>query len=347
MKRRLLMLPIAGRTGASSRVRVFQPAERLGAAGFEPRILPALDEGKSGTLRRVARVIDWTRDLRAASSADLVFVHRKTYADPWCRALAARAHRLIFDYDDAIDLPPPSVAADARLERRYRERFSSMLRRADLLICGNAELARRVGDRPHEIVPTGVDTDRYRPGAVTMPDGPSVGWVGHSDNLPFLEALADPLRELACKHEGFKIVVVADRPPNLPGLEVEFRRWSLDRALEDFGGFQVGLMPLEDTPWTRAKCAYKALQYMALGIPPVLSPVGANALAVDRDVQGLWASNDREWFEGIDRLLSDTVLRERMGRSARERVEQSYSLNGVSRKLAEILHRLDRGVTDG
>ncbi len=347
MKRRLLMLPVAGPTGASSRVRVFQPAERLRDAGFEPRILPALDEGKNGTLRRVARVIDWTRDLRAASSAELVFVHRKTYAEPWCGALAKRARRLVFDYDDAIDLPPPSVAADTRLQKRYRERFSAMMRRADLLICGNRELARRVGDRPHEIVPTGVDTDRFRPGAVAKPDSPSVGWVGHSDNLPYLEALSEPLRELARKHEGFKIVVVADRPPELPGLKVEFRRWSLNRALEDFGGFQVGLMPLEDTPWTRAKCAYKALQYMALGIPPVLAPVGANAEAVDRDVQGIWASSDQEWFEGIDSLLSDPAMRERMGRSARERVEQSYSLDGVSKKLAEILHRLDRGVTDG
>jgi len=132
-------------------------------------------------------------------------------------------------------------------------------------------------------------------------------------------------------------------PPRLPGLEVEFRPWSLARALEDFGGFQVGLMPLEDTPWTRAKCAYKALQYMALGIPPVLSPVGANAEAVDRDEQGIWASDTHGWFEGIDRLLSNPALRKQMGQAARPRVEQRYSLAVVSRQLADILNRLDRG----
>ncbi len=105
--------------------------------------------------------------------------------------------------------------------------------------------------------------------------------------------MAGPLRELASRHPDFKLIVVADRPPRLEGLPLEFRRWSLEGELECFRDIGIGLMPLDDTPWTRAKCAFKLLQYMALGVPAVVSPVGMNRDVVAPGENALLATTDR------------------------------------------------------
>jgi len=170
-----------------------------------------------------------------------------------------------------------------------------------------------------------------------LPAEPVVGWVGHSDNLPFLEALAGPLREVARRHPRFRLVVVADRPPVLGGIPIEFRRWTLKNEVSCFSDMAVGLMPLEDTPWTRAKCAFKLLQYMALGIPTVGSPVGMNREVVEHDSNGLLASTPDDWVCAVDRLLDDGPLRRRLAEAGRRTVEDQFSLDVVSPKLVRLL----------
>ena len=145
------------------------------------------------------------------------------------------------------------------------------------------------------------------------------------------------LRELARRHPGLKLVVVADRPPALEGLEVEFRRWSLETEVACFSGIGIGLMPLEDTAWARGKCAFKAIQYMALGVPCVVSPVGANRDLVTHGENGLLASNADEWVDALDALLSSQELARRLGAEGRRTVLGSYSLEVVSRRLVELL----------
>lgn len=342
MSRRLIALPVDGPAGASTRQRVLMFREALTEIGFDVDVRFPTDAGRRGFSRTWRRLRDGWRDAALAREASTVLVHRKTYPGPLADRLAARARRLAFDFDDAIDRPPPSRTPDPRIVAHYRARFRRMIDAADLCICGNRTLAAMVGERPHVVVPTAVDTDRFRPGAVAPPAGPSVGWVGHSDNLRYLEALTEPLKALADAHRGFELVVVADRPPVLPGVPVTFRRWSLDRELEDFGGFAVGLMPLADDEWTRSKCAFKALQYMALGIPTVLSPVGANAEAVEHGRDGLHASDPREWFTSIDGLLRHPERAAALGRSGRARVEERYSASRIGPVLARILDALDR-----
>ena len=152
----------------------------------------------------------------------------------------------------------------------------------------------------------------------------------------------EPLVELSHRHPALRLIVVADRPPNLPGVDVEFRRWTLDSELACFDGMGIGLMPLDDSPWARGKCAFKAIQYMALGLPTVASPVGMNAEVIRHGDSGFLASDEREWVDRLDRLLSDPALAARVGAAGRRRVEAHYSLAVVSRRLVEILGDLAR-----
>jgi glycosyltransferase involved in cell wall biosynthesis len=113
--------------------------------------------------------------------------------------------------------------------------------------------------------------------------------------------------------------------------------WRLDTEVEDLRAFDVGLMPLSDDEWSRGKCGLKALQYMALGIPAVVSPVGVNTTIVRDGVNGFYASTEEEWIDRIALLLEDEPLRRSLGEEARRTVEESYSARAHVPRVARIL----------
>jgi glycosyltransferase involved in cell wall biosynthesis len=338
--RRLRLLPVDDERGASTRYRVLALLPALRAAGWQPEVRYPLDLGRRGALRAWQRLRDLLRDTRPAADLDLLFLHRKTYPPAFARRLRKVGVPVVYDFDDAVDLPPPGRDPGPAAERRYRENFAGTVAASTLVLCGNAELERRAAHPRARIVPTAVDTERFRPGAAAPPDGPALGWVGHGDNLPYLEALADPLRELARRHPGLKLIVVADRAPRIDGVEVEFRRWRLEDEIACFGGMRVGLMPLDDTPWARAKCAFKAIQYMALGIPAVASPVGTNRELIEDGENGFLADGPERWVETVDRLLADPELERSVAAAARTTVEERYSLRVVAGQVVEALDGL-------
>jgi glycosyltransferase involved in cell wall biosynthesis len=327
---------VGDRTVASTRHRVLAHLDALRAAGFEVELRTQRAPDR-GWWRRPARLRELVTDALVRPPADLLMIHRTTYPPPFARRLAASGVPVVFDFDDAIYLPPPSASQDPATRRRYRRNFDATVQAMDVVICGNSELSGHVAAVRHEVVPTPVDEQRFHPQAIRPATRPVVGWVGHSDNLPFLERLAEPLKELTRRHSGFALRVVADRPPVIDEVPVEFEPWSLETEVSCFDGMAVGLMPLDDSPWTRAKCSFKLLQYMALGIPAVASPVGMNREVMEDGVNALVASSSSDWFDAIDRLLSDRELAARIARAGRDTVEQRYSLAVLSPKLVGVL----------
>ena len=338
--REILMLTVDDERGASTRYRVLAHRPALRDAGFTPRVRFPLQRPGA---RRLWRILDLCRDTLAGGAEGLLFIHRKTYPPPFSSFLRRPGRSVIFDLDDAVDLPPPGQHVGGETLRRYRRNFEATVSVADLVLCGNRELADRLPHDRYALLPTPIDTERFRPDAIRSARGPVLGWVGHSDNLGYLESLAGPFRELARRHPELRIVAVADRPPDLPGLPLEFRRWTLERELSCFDDIAVGLMPLDDGPWARAKCSFKAIQYMSLGIPTVASPVGMNSEVITHGENGLLAAEPREWVEALDVLLSDPPLRQRIGEAGRRAVERSYSLRVVSRRLVDLLGAVGRG----
>jgi glycosyltransferase involved in cell wall biosynthesis len=123
----------------------------------------------------------------------------------------------------------------------------------------------------------------------------------------------------------------------LDGIPAQCAPWRPDTEVEDLRAFDVGLMPLPDDEWSRGKCGLKALQYMALGIPPVVSPVGVNTTIVRDGVNGFYARTEGEWVDRIALLLSDPGLRRALGQEARKTVENSYSARVHAPRVAQVL----------
>ena len=332
---RILMLPVADERGASTRYRVLAHLPALREAGLEVTVRYPRELGLRGRRRLLTRGLDLLRG--PYGPADLLFLQRRVFPAPLAWRLRRVAAPVVFDMDAAIDLPPPGVDAGEADRRRYRRNFEATVHAADLVLCGNRYLAGRLPHDRFAVLPTSIDTERFRPGALAKADRPALGWVGHSDNLPALEALAGPLREVARRHPGLRTIVVADHPPRIPGIALEFRRWSLADEVRAFEGITVGLMPLGDDPWTRGKCAFKGIQYMALGIPTVASPVGMNGELIRHGENGFLPRDAAGWVDVLDALLTDPARAREVGEAGRRTVERGYSLAAASARLVDIL----------
>jgi glycosyltransferase involved in cell wall biosynthesis len=85
-------------------------------------------------------------------------------------------------------------------------------------------------------------------------------------------------------------------------------------------------MPLTDDKWAKGKCGFKALQYMALGIPAIASPVGINNKIIDHGKNGFLCTTENEWYESIRFLLDNPSEIKKMHNSARQKIIDKYSV---------------------
>lgn len=254
-----------------------------------------------------------------ANTADAVIVLRTSLDDEWRRILKETAHRIIYDFDDAIWL------SDA-------EGFLEMLTLAHAVVAGNFYLALHASRLNSTVymIPTGVRLDRYERAARNVPSANGrciVGWVGSPWTTKYLEMLVEPLSRLG-KSIDLTFRVVGTGPatlPHFPNVKVETYPALPYDPVEFVPEFDVGVMPLPDTEWERGKCGAKLLEYMAAGIPSVSSDVGESRRIVQEGTSGFVARDADEWTDKLSCLASDSSLRRRVGLAARERVRTSFS----------------------
>lgn len=265
-----------------------------------------------------------------ATGFDLVFLQRTALPQTaWFEKAAARqGAKLIFDFDDSIFLGPTGEPD------RHRERaFTDAVRVSRHVIAGNRFLAERAAaPEKTTVIPTVIDTDRFRPGEEGGdPERVVIGWMGTAGNFGFFPEIAPVIRRLLAEDPRLRFRIVSDAAyPELAGHPgVEQIRWSAKDEVRQLQSFDVGLMPLVDTPWTRGKCGFKLIQYMAVGRPVVASAVGANVEIVSPSGGGYLVTRPEEWHARLRELIADAELRRRMGAAAREHAVRHYSVRSV------------------
>lgn len=332
-----------GATHPSSRLRIAAYAGPLARRGWRLQ-LHHFDSGMGKALppdapwwRRAAR-----RWLRARQSARAAAALREL--PPREPVIVSR--ELPVRREPFLDAPNPLVLDidDALYLGRGRSRLEELCRRADVVVCGNRSIAGELSACARcVVIPTVADTDRLRPRTSYGLNGPlRVGWLGSSMSI---DETLSPLMNVLAEIQGrpvFELVVISDRFPrflrNVPW--ARFVPWS-PAAEESLGGqMDVGLMPLADDAFQRAKCGAKLAQYMAAGLPVIATPIGVNRELVCDGVNGFWAATPREWRHALQRLADDEALRAAFGRAGRERAVRDFSVEGWADAWVALLDEL-------
>jgi len=316
-----------------------EPLEALWQAPMSPRALADL---AAATRAR------WQRLRNAPAPHGWLLYREATMMGPPLleRSLAGRAP-LIVDFDDAIwEVPEGCERRWLRNVVRQPGKMDAILRMSRGASAGNAYLAEYAAARTAcvEVVPSTVDLDRMydRVRHHVAGDRLVIGWTGSHTTvtylqqfLPVLTAVNDvlPLRLLVIGAE------VRDSP-----FPIECRPWRADRELDDLLEMDVGIMPLPDDRWARGKCGMKAIQYMATGIPAVVSPVGMNEQLVTPGHDGFHATTPHEWHQALQRL-ADPQLRQRLGSNARETIRMRFSTPVGAARLASLVQRALRAAS--
>jgi glycosyltransferase involved in cell wall biosynthesis len=341
-----------GPMAASTRQRLLQYAPALAAAGIELDFRPLLDDGYVASLatgkrydrRKIAAAyLRRMRDMTFEPLGDVVFVYAELL--PWLpsaleRLLLRRGRPIIYDIDDAF-FHTYNRHRSALVRSILGRKFEPLLRSATACICGNAYLRSYVSQYCSRtyVVPTVVDTDRYKPAPGAHEPPPVVGWIGSPTTWRYLRPLLPLLQELLSSGRVRVKAVgagAAARDDNIPGLE--FIDWSEESEIEQVQSFDIGIMPLPNDDWARGKSGYKLIQYMACGVPVVASPVGVNCDIVEEGENGFLASAIDEWRAALERLISDPGLRSQLGAQGRRRAVADYSLRTHAPKIVELIN---------
>jgi glycosyltransferase involved in cell wall biosynthesis len=347
---KILLLTRYSRLGASSRLRFYSYLPYLTQNGMDVAILPFLDNEYVESLYSVGKkfhfrlFFNYTKrlyHLLAIHHYDLVWIEKEIF--PWLPAwvesfLCLQRIPYVVDYDDAqfhrYDLHPNNL-----VRKLLSKKIPSVMRNSAITIAGNdylAEHARRAGARQVLCIPTVIDLNRYAKMNRKMNGTFIIGWIGSPSTEKYLSLIEESL-EAVCKTGNVKIVLVGARKELSKQVPSELKTWSEETEGEIVRTFDVGIMPLDDTPWERGKCGYKLIQYMASSIPVVASPVGINTQIVEHGINGFLAKTRAEWISALIRIKENKLLREAMGEAGRKKVESRYCLQVTAPQLFSAL----------
>jgi glycosyltransferase involved in cell wall biosynthesis len=282
--------------------------------------------------RRIAQIF-------RARKYDVIFVQRSMFrwsSPPIVESIARRVTGLPIAYhmDDGIWL-----AARASYSVKRCQIATTVVTGNDVI----AEFAEAAGT-PVTRIEYAVDADAY-PVKQHGEHRPVV--IGYTGIYPeeHLAPIAEPLRRV-CEATGARVMAIGGlRRPSLPGLDehLDWRAWNPEDKYSWAREFDIGVMPLSDTELHRTKEPLKVKEYMAAGLPMVLSPVGHNLHVVREGVDGFFVRDDGEWVERLERLVRDPALRAELGTNGRALVLERYDLPRLLSELSKMFKRLAAG----
>ncbi len=317
----------------SIRLRLSDCLARYAELGVETTVLSS----RRSSIRNRARL------MKEAARHDVVVLFKILGFSQLELKLLRRANRrIVFDFDDAVMFREQKHRRP--LAGKNFRKFLRTLRHCEAAVAGNdflACLARACGTRTI-VLPTSIDVAKYKLKQYGDGLGLTIGWLGLSDGLPYLRHIQPALRQLSQTFPGLRLKVISDKPLHLDGVTVDNDIWKLETEQGHLSSFDVGIMPLWDSVWTRGKCGYKILQYMGVGTPVVASDVGVNSEIIRHGANGFLARTHEDWVNTLGRLIENAQLRREFGLRGRELVEQRYSLESFTQGYVKLMREVAR-----
>jgi len=275
-------------------------------------------------------------------SYDYLFIHREAtpIGPAFFEYIASRwlKKKIVYDFDDAIWIPNYSEANSFFSFLKGYSNVKRICRMAWKVSCGNEYLCLFAKQYNESVVynPTTIDTINLHNKQKDQSEKPFViGWTGSHSTVRYLNELLPVLEELEKRYE-FEFRVISDLPPEMELKSLKFVKWKKETEIEDLLFFNVGVMPLLDDKWAKGKCGFKALQYMSLGIPALVSPVGVNTKVVDDKINGFICKTSEDWKRALEELMSNQELLEEVSTNTRKKIENFYSVQSNSQNFLAL-----------
>lgn len=318
---------------------------------FETEELQQILYQNGNTLRKiqaVAKNMNRRRsEVKSLAGFDLVYVFREAalLGLPWFeRRIGGSGIPMVFDFDDAVFHSYISPSNGYLSYLKFPNKTGEICRLSAHIMAGNQYLSDYAGrfNENVTIIPTTIDTEKYQV-VEKKPDSEivTIGWSGSFSTVQNLDTIREVLQELA-KQEKFRLRVIGTSNYELSGVDTEALKWRSETEIEDLQKIDIGLMPLPDDKWSKGKCGLKALQYMALGIPTICSPVGVNSTIIKDGENGFLADGKDEWIEKLKKLLHSFELRKKLGTAGRKTVEEGYSAVSQAPRVYDVFKSVKR-----
>lgn len=251
------------------------------------------------------------------------------------KRLVRSGAKIVFDFDDAIWLKDISAGNQSLSWLKNPAKTAGIICLSDMVFAGNKYLAvyAKQFNQNVKIVPTTIDMNYHKKVNHLPKNKICIGWTGTSTTLKHFKTALPVLKKLKIKY-GEKIFfkIICDVPFEVQSLDIKSEFWKLDKEIEQLSEFDIGIMPLPDDIWSKGKCGFKGLQYMALEIPAVLAAVGVNNEIIRDGINGFLASSAQEWESKLSRLIESKELREKTGKEGKKTIEKYYSKQSQQEK---------------
>jgi glycosyltransferase involved in cell wall biosynthesis len=353
-KKVFIFCPYPVDTAPSQRFRYEQYINLLEKQDFEFHFFPFIDTKTWNVLYQKGHYFLKTylmlmsffkrwRMLFKIKEADVVFIHREmTHFGPpifeWFISKVLKV-KYIYDFDDAIWLPNYSKSNAKFQWIKCYWKVPFCIKWAHKVSVGNQFLADYA--QPYNssvvIIPTTLDTENYHNQTIDYAHQRlSIGWTGTLTTMNYLYELEPVIAQLE-KEFSFDFIVISNQKPKMELQSLRYIQWNKDTEIADLMKFSIGVMPLKEDKWSKGKCGFKALQYMSLGIPCVISPVGVNTAIVDHQTNGFLATSNDEFYSYLKQLLENAGLRNEIGLKGQQTVVNRYSTSANLAKYVELL----------
>ncbi|MBK6264560.1 glycosyltransferase [Marivirga sp. S37H4] len=356
-KKILFVCPYPFDEAPSQRFRFEQYFPVLKEKGFQYKIAPFLSPKawavlyqKGNKLKKVTSIffsfMKRSALLFQLKPYDFIFIHRE--ASPvgppffeWAVRFLWRK-KIIYDFDDAIWLDDPNEAGSLKSRIKWKKKVKSICKWSYKVSCGNQYLADFASKFNAMVVvnPTTIDSENLHMVQNKLPQTdkktpPIIGWTGTHSTLHYLNDVIPILEKLETQYD-FKFLVIANKRPDFSLKSLIYIPWNKATEIKDLNQMDIGIMPLTDDIWSKGKCGFKALQYMALAKPVVASPVGVNQHIIENGRSGYLAVTEAEWETALTTLLTQENRRIEMGLNGLQKVRKHYTVNSNSNNFLSL-----------
>lgn len=336
--------------GASSRLRSYQYFPFLEANGFTVNVSPFFDEnylialysGKPLTKGKLLKFyLHRFITLFSIYKYDKIVIEKELfpYFFSWFeKFLWLLKVKYIVDYDDAI-FHNYDLSTNKLILFLLKNKINNVMKHSGIVVAGNSYLAQRAKDSGAKkvvILPTVIDIDVYKPKINYNNSKIVIGWIGSPSTFKYIKNSQSIFSKIL-QNQNIELHIIGAMTDLGLGTNVKYLKWTEESEVDFISKFDVGIMPLENSPWELGKCSYKLIQYMGCGVPVVASAVGMNMEVVDEGINGFLVQSEAEWLAILNQLIADNSLRQSLGKNGRTKVESEYSIQKKHAVLLSVL----------